>query len=76
MNLPKAERPLLGLESTATSTPPERWGSLSALPDSGVGRVRQLRGGREFAGRMAALGFTLGVKVTVLRRAESGPVIV
>jgi len=76
MRLFSPEPSVTGPEATSKPAAPEGWQALSALPDCGVGRVRQLRGGQDFAGRMAALGFTLGVEVTVLRRAESGPIIV
>lgn len=38
--------------------------------------VRQFRGGHEYAGRLAALGFTPGVEVTVERNESHGPILV
>jgi ferrous iron transport protein A len=38
--------------------------------------VRQLRGGKDFMGRMAALGFTVGSKVKVIQNQGHGPLIV
>ena len=38
--------------------------------------VRELHGGRRFVSRLAALGFTPGVHVTVRRNAGFGPMIV
>jgi Fe2+ transport system protein FeoA len=38
--------------------------------------VRQLRGGREIAGRLAALGFTIGAEMTVIQNYGRGPIIV
>src|SRR5512136_780339 len=76
MRLSTPETANLGSETRVVSAEPDRWQSLGALPDGAVGWVRQLGGGREFAGRMAALGFTLGVNVTVIRRVDGGPLIV
>ncbi len=38
--------------------------------------VHQLRGGKEFAIRMASLGFTIGVEITMLENFGRGPIIV
>jgi len=38
--------------------------------------VHELRGGGGFLGRMAALGFTQGAQVAMLRNSGRGPVIV
>ena len=76
MNLFQAEPATPSRAAGELPTAPPRWRPLGTLPDGGMGRVRQLRGGRELAGRLAALGFTPGVRVTVLRRAEGGPLIV
>jgi ferrous iron transport protein A len=38
--------------------------------------IKQLRGGREFTNRVAALGFTLGTRITVLQNFGKGPVII
>jgi ferrous iron transport protein A len=37
--------------------------------------VRQLRGGKDFVSRMAALGFTEGVEVRVIQNYGHGPLI-
>jgi ferrous iron transport protein A len=49
---------------------------LSDLETGERGVVRQLRGGREFTSRVAALGFTPGVEVTVLQNYGRGPILV
>jgi hypothetical protein len=41
--------------------------SLNDLPVGTRGIVRQLRGGREFTGRVVALGFTPGTEVEVMQ---------
>jgi len=38
--------------------------------------LRQLRGGREFSNRVAALGFTVGAEVLVVENYGRGPIIV
>jgi Fe2+ transport system protein FeoA len=38
--------------------------------------IKQLRGGREFTSRAAALGFTLGTRITVLQNFGTGPIII
>lgn len=40
------------------------------------GMVRALHGGRHFIGRLAALGFTPGALVTIVRNNRFGPLIV
>jgi len=40
------------------------------------GIVRQLRGGKDFTNRVAALGFTLGTQVVVVENYGRGPIIV
>ena len=50
--------------------------SLSTLPTGEVGVIRELRGGRGFAGRLASLGFTLGTEVTMVQNFGRGPLIV
>lgn len=49
--------------------------SLSALHTGERGEVVELAGGRGLLGRMTALGFTPGVKVTVLQNFGRGPLI-
>ncbi len=49
---------------------------LSDLAAGERGVVRQLRGGHGYAGRLAALGFTPGVEVTVERNKSHGPILV
>lgn len=49
---------------------------LSVLAPGEVGVVRQLAGGRGFMSRLAALGFTLGVEVTMVQNFGRGPLIV
>ncbi len=40
------------------------------------GTVMELQGGRRFAARMAALGFTPGTEITMIQNFGRGPVIV
>ncbi|MBM4464120.1 MAG: ferrous iron transport protein A [Chloroflexi bacterium] len=54
----------------------EEWVSLSDLAPGRVGVVRQLVGGRGFISRLAALGFTPGVEVTMVQNFGHGPLIV
>ncbi len=49
---------------------------LTDLNGGQVGLVRTLNGGRGFVSRLAALGFTPGAPVTVVRNHGSGPLIV
>ncbi|HUV90063.1 MAG TPA: FeoA family protein [Anaerolineae bacterium] len=46
------------------------------LPVGARGVVRGLCGGREFIGRVAVLGFTVGAKVTAIQNYGRGPIIV
>jgi len=50
--------------------------TLSDLPVGTHGVVRGLCGGREFIGRVAVLGFTVGAKVTAIQNYGRGPIIV
>ena len=50
--------------------------SISDLETGAGGLVYQLRGGKDFANRMAALGFTIGAEVRVVQNHGRGPVIV
>src|SRR3972149_6973995 len=50
--------------------------SLNDLPAGTRGIVRQLRGGKEFAGRVVALGFTPGVEVEIVQNSGKGAIIV
>lgn len=49
---------------------------LTALAPGEVGVVCTLAGGRGFVSRLAALGFTPGVQVTMIRNFGRGPIIV
>ncbi len=49
---------------------------LGTLTPGEVGRVYQLRGGRKFVARLAALGFTPGAPVQVVQNYGMGPIIV
>ena len=49
---------------------------LAELSTGRSGTIRALNGGRRFVGRLAALGFTPGVAVTMVRNNHFGPVIV
>ena len=50
--------------------------SLLDLRDGHEGAVVALQGGRGFVGRMAALGFTPGAIVRIVRNPGRGPIIV
>lgn len=50
--------------------------SLARLTPGDVGFVGSLEGGRRFVSRLAALGFTLGTPVHVVRNHGVGPIIV
>jgi ferrous iron transport protein A len=50
--------------------------ALSDLPVQKRASVRALRGGRDFIGRMATLGFVPGSVVTVIQNYGHGPVLV
>ena len=56
--------------------PIEKMKAVSDLPSGGRGVVRLLRGGEEFTHRMVALGFTLGVEVSVMQNYGRGPILV
>ncbi|MEA3308419.1 MAG: FeoA family protein [Chloroflexota bacterium] len=49
---------------------------LITLKNGERGLVRALHGGRHFIGRLAALGFTPGVQLTMVRNNGFGPVII
>jgi ferrous iron transport protein A len=49
---------------------------LADLATGTAGTVHRLLGGRLFAGRLAALGISTGVEVTVLRNSRAGPLAV
>lgn len=50
--------------------------TLGTLRPGRTGTVTELHGGRGFATRMAALGFTHGAAVTVIQNFGRGPIIV
>jgi ferrous iron transport protein A len=58
------------------SKSPESLKPLSDLPRESRAIVRYLRGGREFSTRLAGMGVTPGVEVTVLQNFGRGPMIV
>jgi ferrous iron transport protein A len=62
--------------SKKTPSTPNRNIWLGNLPTGARATVCRLCGGREFAARAAALGFTPGAEVTVLQNYGHGPVIV
>jgi ferrous iron transport protein A len=65
--------------SIENSNPKVQYHGLKAvcdLPNGGRGVVRLLRGGGEFAHRMVALGFTIGVEVTIVQNYGRGPILV
>jgi ferrous iron transport protein A len=49
--------------------------SLDEVPAGRCMLVRQLRGGKEFVNRMAALGFTVGAEVQMVQNYGRGPLI-
>jgi Fe2+ transport system protein FeoA len=49
---------------------------LSAIPAGGSGQIWQVEGGRDFAARAIAMGFSLGAKVTVIQNQGHGPMLV
>ncbi len=49
--------------------------SLDEVPAGKRMLVRQLRGGKEFVNRMAALGFTVGAEVQMVQNYGRGPLI-
>jgi ferrous iron transport protein A len=50
--------------------------SLADLRPGETGQVRGLEGGRNLIARLAALGFTIGAPVKVVRRNARGPLLV
>ena len=50
--------------------------SLSDVKTGKIVVVKRLHGGRVFINRIAALGFTLGTKITVIQNFGRGPVII
>jgi ferrous iron transport protein A len=50
--------------------------SLAKFPTGSHGYVHELRGGQRLAGRLAALGLTLGAEIEVLQNPGRGPVLV
>jgi ferrous iron transport protein A len=50
--------------------------TLSELRNGETAIVLELHGGHGFVGRMAALGFTPGSPVSMIRNSGSGPIIV
>jgi len=50
--------------------------SLARLTPGKVGLVGSLEGGRRFVSRLAALGFTPGTPIQVVRNHGAGPIIV
>jgi len=50
--------------------------SLGELPEGARARLHRFQGGREFLGRMAALGFSVGASLHLLQNTGRGPVIV
>jgi ferrous iron transport protein A len=51
-------------------------GSLEQFPVGSHGYVRELQCGQRLAGRLAALGLTLGAKIEVLQNPGNGPLLV
>lgn len=49
---------------------------LIQLNNGESGKVRALHGGRGFVSRLAAMGFTPGATITMMRNSGFGPVIV
>ena len=50
--------------------------SLDQLPTGAKAVVRRLRGGRELANRLAAMGLAVGAPLVVLQNAGHGPMLV
>lgn len=61
--------PLPGAEPGTATT-------LGSIQVGGRVRVRALKGGKEFATRLAALGFTPGVEAVVVQNFGRGPLLV
>lgn len=49
--------------------------TLCDLPIGARGIVRRLQGGRGFSSRVAALGFTIGAEVMIVKNYGHGPII-
>jgi Fur family transcriptional regulator, ferric uptake regulator len=49
---------------------------LSAIPAGTAAQIRQFEGGRDFAARAIAMGFSPGAKVTVIQNDGHGPILV
>lgn len=60
-----------GAETESTALKP-----LSSIPAGASGQVRHFDGGRDFAARAIAMGFTLGAEVTVIQNYGRGPILV
>ena len=63
-------------EKKRSVSTPTTFKALSEMSACARGIVRQLRGGKEFTNRVAALGFTLGTQVVVVENYGRGPIIV
>ena len=50
--------------------------SLDRLGSGAYGVVRQLQGGKEFVGRLVAMGLSIGSELEVLQNRRHGPVLV
>lgn len=50
--------------------------ALSDLPKGGSGIVRTIRGGKDLAARLASLGITPGVNVSVIQNYGHGPLMI
>jgi ferrous iron transport protein B len=50
--------------------------SLANLEAGATGKVRKLNGNRGYVARLAALGFTIGAPVKILRKSSRGPILV
>lgn len=80
------ERQVLGRDMAARipirrqpdSTEPPRcaWRMLNDVEPGTEGVIRRLAGGQAFVSRLAALGFSIGAKLTVLQNFGRGPLIV
>lgn len=64
------------VRGTATAAAEGERITLGALPAGKTGTVAELRGGRGFTTRMAALGFTPGAQITMIQNFGHGPLIV
>ncbi len=50
--------------------------TLNLLPSGRNGVIKSLKGGKGFLSRITSMGFTPSSKVTVIRNAEKGPLLV